>query len=92
MSEYILVPNKAVSYPAAVKAFRTMLDFAGLDSKKFGLHSPRIGGASDAFANKVPNYVIDKQGRWKSSDTKYIYLCQKESELVNHIRKASSYD
>jgi len=51
-----------------------MLVFANLDVKKFGLHSPRIGGATDAFNNGVPNFVIDKQGRWKSSDTKYAYL------------------
>ena len=68
-----------------------MLLFAGLDCKKFGLHSPRIRGATDAFANNVPTYVIDKQGRWKSSDTKYIYLCQKEADVVKQIRKASCY-
>ena len=62
-----------------------MLTFAGLDCKKFGLHSPCIGGATDALVNKVPNYVIDKQGRWKSSNIKYIYLLQKESDLVKHI-------
>ena len=80
-----------MSYPAAVKAFNVMLTFAGLDCRKFGLHSPRIGGATDAFANNVPSYVIDKQGRWKSSDTKYIYLRQKEADIVKQIRKASSY-
>ena len=68
-----------------------MLMFANLDVKKFGLHSPRIGGATDAFNNGVPNFVIDKQGRWKSSDTKYAYLRQNESELVRQIAKASSY-
>ena len=85
------MPGRSVSYPAAYKAFKTMLIFAGLDPKKFALHSPRIGGATDAFKNNVPFYAIDKQGRWKSTDTKYLYLRQKEDEFVRHIKNASSY-
>jgi len=68
-----------------------MLLFAGLDAKKFSLHSPRIGGATDAFNNNIPHCVIDKQGRWKSSDIKYLYLRQKEDALVEQIRHASDY-
>ena len=85
------MPNKAVSYPAAYKAFKKLLTFANLDASKFSLHSPRAGGATDAFHNNVPNFIIDRQGRWKSSDTKYLYLRHKETELVTEIRKASSY-
>ena len=80
-----------MSYQAAYKAFKIMLRFANLDEKKFSLHSPRIGGATDAFANNVPHYAIDRQGRWKSSDTKYLYLRQKEAQLVKDIRCASDY-
>jgi hypothetical protein len=80
-----------VSYQAALKAFKIMLERGGLEYKKFGLHSPRIGGATDAFNNNVQHYVIDRQGRWKSYDTKYLYLRQKEKDVVRHIRNASSY-
>jgi hypothetical protein len=58
---------------AAYNSFKKMLDFAGLDSKKFGLHSPRVGAATDAHRNDVPDYVIDKQGRWKSGNMKRRY-------------------
>ena len=68
-----------------------MLNFAGLDSKKYGLHSPRIGGASDAFRNGIPHHIIDAQGRWKSTTTKFAYLRFNEKNFVNEIRKSSSY-
>ncbi len=46
------------------------------------LHSPRTGGASDAFRNKIPGHLIDRQGRWKSSSTKYCYLRFEERKFV----------
>lgn len=86
-----MVPKKSVSYSAAYKAFKTMLKFAGLPVGKFSLHSPRAGGTTDAFANGLPAHVIDKQGRWKSTNTKFRYLRQKEREVVAHLKNASSY-
>ena len=68
-----------------------MLQFAGLDPKRFSLHSPRIGGATDAFKNGVPSFVIDRQGRWKSSDTKYLYLRMKDDDLISNLKTASTY-
>ena len=91
MCEYTVVPGKSVSYSAAMKAFKTMLVFAGLDPKRFGLHSPRIGGATDAFRNNVPSTVIDKIGRWKSSDSKYAYLRYSNGHLLRSMQTASSY-
>jgi len=49
-----------------------MLEFAKLDAKRFSLHSPLIGGATDAFNNNVPHYVIDQAREMESSDTKYL--------------------
>jgi len=51
-----------------------MLRNCGLDPSKFALHSPRIGGASEAFATGVPDHLIDTQGRWKSPASKFTYL------------------
>jgi len=68
-----------------------MLSFAGLNCKNYGLHSPRIGGASDAFKNGVPHHVIDAQGRWKSSATKFAYLRFNEKSFVKDIKMSSSY-
>jgi hypothetical protein len=60
------MPGKPVSYAIALAEFRKMLEFSRLNSKLFGLHSPRIGATSDAFSRNVPAYVIDQQGRWRS--------------------------
>ena len=38
----------------------------GLDPTRYRPHSLRIGGASMLAAAAVPDYVIQKQGRWKS--------------------------
>jgi hypothetical protein len=57
------MPGKPVSYARALAEFRKMLEFSGLNSKLFGLHSPKIGATSDAFSRNVPAYVIDQQGR-----------------------------
>ena len=46
----------------------------GLDTKLYGLHSLRIGGAPVAANNNVPrDRVIKKHGRWKSEKTKDTY-------------------
>jgi len=86
-----VVPGKPISYSAAYKAFKTMLNFAGLKSENYALHSPRIGGASDAFQNGIPAHIIDAQGRWKSSATKFSYLRFNEKQFVQQIKKSSSY-
>jgi len=89
--EHGIVTGKKLSYAAAYKCFKTLLSSAGLDPRKFGLHSPRIGAATDAFFNKVPDYVIDLQGRWKSHATKYRYLRLDEKRLVDQIQFSSRY-
>jgi len=68
-----------------------MLIFAGIDPKKFGLHSPRIGGATDAFYNNIPDYVIDIQGRWRCPTSKYGYLRLDEKRLLGHMKNSSIY-
>jgi hypothetical protein len=86
------VPGKSVSYSAALKSFKNMLSFANLDPSLYALHSPRIGGASDAFRNGIPGYIIDSQGRWKCTSTKFHYLRIDEQDLVKKIKKSSSYN
>jgi hypothetical protein len=68
-----------------------MLSFADLNPDLYGLHSPRIGGATDAFKNRVPKHIIDRQGRWKSAATKFSYLRFEEENFVKDIKKSSSY-
>ena len=80
MSRYCT--GKSVSYSAALKAFKTMVSFAELNLELYGLHLPRIGGATDAFRNIVSSHTIDRQGRWKSSATKFSYLRFEEENFV----------
>jgi hypothetical protein len=87
MAEYVTVPGKAVSYNAALKYFKNMLKDAGLDFKMFGLHSPRIGATGDAFQAKVPEHVIDRRGRWKSTNSKFGYLQKNESYFLECLKQ-----
>ena len=59
----------------------------GFDPTRFGLHSQRIGGTTDMFQNKVSHRLIDIQGRWKSSKTKYRYARDKRLYLVKRLQK-----
>jgi hypothetical protein len=68
-----------------------MVIFAGLNPNIYGLHSPRIGDATDAFKNGVPKHIIDRQGRWKSAATKFSYLRFEEENFVKNIKMSSSY-
>ena len=47
----------------------------GLNSKKFGLHSLRAGGATAAANLGVSDRLFQKHGRWKSERVKngYVY-------------------
>jgi hypothetical protein len=86
-SKQNVLPGKSVSYNVALKNFKLMLSKAHLDARLFGLHSPRIGAATDAFFHNVPYHVIDQQGRWKSNNTKFNYLRLNEKHLITHIQK-----
>ena len=49
-----------------------------MDSTRFSTHSLRIGGASALAAAKVPDYIVQRIGRWKSlAFLKYIRLASK---------------
>lgn len=69
-----------------------MLQNAGFEGTNYGLHSPRTGGASDAFAAKVPDHVIDWHGRWRTASTKYRYLRVRTREQIAEMRAAINYE
>ena len=75
-----------LSYSAAYNAFKKLVTKFGLDPKKFALHSPRVGGTSTLFQNKIPKRVIDRQGRWKSRNTKYRYARDNIDHDVNFLK------
>ena len=55
-----------LSYDTFTKAVKTVARSFGLNPMRFSSHSLRIGGASALAAANVPDYVIQKLGRWKS--------------------------
>ena len=56
----LVAPDKPISYSTIKGAFRRDLQSLGVEPSKFGLHSPRSGGAT-MVAN---NGVIDKIFQW----------------------------
>jgi hypothetical protein len=68
---------------AAYNAFKKFCTDAGLDAKKFGLHSLRSGATTDAFAKNLPEHLIDLRGRWKSAATKHRYCKPSVNDLLS---------
>ena len=80
--------NKKLSYSAAYSGFKSLLKRFGMGGLPFSLHSPRIGGTTDAFQSGTPGYVIDKRGRWKNPNSKFVYAKDSDEHLANIV---SSY-
>ena len=79
--------DRSLSYSAAYSSFKKFMSKFGLDPKMFSLHSPRVGGTTNLFQNKVSKRIINKVGRWKSSRSKYIYGRDKHKYIVKHLLK-----
>ena len=71
--------NKPISYSTTRDDVLKVLKSIGLDSKVYGLHSLRSGGAS-AFG--VKDRLIMKHGRWKSEGVKNRYISEDISSLL----------
>jgi len=66
-----------------------MLANHGFNPSMYGLHSPRIGAATDALYGGVPHHIIDKQARWRCPTSKFTYLRVKDREFVNALNTRS---
>ena len=61
-------------YPEALAALRQVAAGAGHDPSEVGLHSLRIGAATTlAAGGDVSQRVIQREGRWKSSESSKVY-------------------
>ena len=61
-------------YPEALAALRQVAAKAGDDPSEVGPHSLRIGGATTlAAGGEVSQRVIQREGRWKSSEFSKVY-------------------
>jgi len=74
-----------LSYHAAYSAFKKLLSEHGFNPRLYGLHSMRIGAATDAMYGGIPHHIIDKQARWKNPNTKFTYLRVKDKEFVQEL-------
>ena len=54
----------------------------GLDSKKFGLHSLRSGGATAAANSNVKERMFKRHGRWRSEKAKDGYVLDSLEEKL----------
>lgn len=78
--------NQKIKYGAAYNSFKSFLKKFGIDSTFYGLHSMRIGGVTDMFEKKMPSKVIDRYGRWKSANTKFVYKKHEEDFYKKHLK------
>lgn len=65
--------NRKLSYTRAREILLEKLDEMGIDNSKFGLHSLRSGGTTEAGKAGAPDRLIMKHGRWSSEKSKNIY-------------------
>ena len=73
---YSLRAGSKLSFSRARELFIEKFKAIGLDTKLYGLHFLRIGGASAAANNDLPDRVIKKHGRWKSEKAKDTYCTE----------------
>ena len=59
-----------ISYTTVRENVLDALNKIGLNSKKFGLHSLRAGGATAASNLGISNHLFQKHGWWKSERVK----------------------
>ena len=71
--------NAPISYTRCRELMLQAFKLIGLDTKSYCTHSFRAGGATAAAANRVPDRLFKKHGRWRSERAKDGYV----SESIN---------
>ena len=74
--------KEPMSYSRANKLFKEELEREGLDSKCYGLHSLRSGGATTAAAMGIPDRLLQRQGGWRSTAAKNNYINESVNSLL----------
>ena len=78
-----LRPDKGLSYTRLRELVLKKIKDLGYDSKVFGLHSFRAGGATAVARNpKLPDRLFKRHGRWRSERAKDGYI---EEHLGNRL-------
>jgi hypothetical protein len=63
-----------MSYTSVRETVKRKCVELGLDQSKFGLHSLRAGGATEAANRGVPDRLFRRHGRWASDSSKDLYV------------------
>lgn len=79
--------NKPISYTRARELLMETLEKVGIDSKAFGLHSLRSGGATAAAEKNVSDRLIKIHGRWKTDYSRDNYI---KDSVDNKLKVSSS--
>ncbi|KAK3086407.1 hypothetical protein FSP39_017996 [Pinctada imbricata] len=79
--------NRPISYTRARELLRDALASVGLDTKCFGLHSLRSGGATSAAENNVSDRLLKLHGRWKSDLSRDNYIKDSTSNQLSVTKK-----
>ena len=78
--------DKPVSYTTLRKDILEAVNSVGLDKSKFGLHSMRRGGATQAASAGVNDRLFKKHGRWKSEKAKDGYVAEDLNAILSVSR------
>jgi integrase len=80
--EKLRTANKPISYTRIRELLLKALSFVGVDSKRFGTHSLRSGGATAAANAGVPDRLFKRHGRWRSENAKDGYIKDDVEKLL----------
>ena len=75
-----------LSYTRMRELFVAKLRELGFDTKQFGLHSLRAGGATAAANAGVPDRLFKRHGRWRSEIAKDGYVKDNQEALMSVSR------
>ena len=64
----------SISYTCLYELFKKKLVELGCNPSDFGLHSMRVGGATQAANAGVSDMLFKRHGRWKSENAKDRYV------------------
>ena len=78
--------DKAISYTTLRQDILAALSDLGLEKSKFGLHSMRRGGATQAANSGVNDRLFKKHGRWKSDGAKDGYVAESLNAILSVSR------
>ncbi len=72
-----------ISYTRMREVVLEQLRSIGLDTKQFGIHSLRAGGATAAAQAGIADRLFKRHGRWRSESAKDGYVKDAKSDLLS---------